>query len=106
MKILLAEDDLRLARAVRRVFEEENHEVEINGAGAAALKSAKGGAYDVMILDVMLPELDGFDVCKEMRSSGVQTPVLMLTARTDVQDRVKGLDSGADDYMGKPFAGA
>lgn len=104
MKILLAEDDLRLARAVRRVFEEENHEVVINGDGKAALKSARGGAYDVMILDVMLPEMDGFDVCKEMRSDGLQTPVLMLTARTDVQDRVKGLDSGADDYMVKPFA--
>jgi DNA-binding response OmpR family regulator len=104
MKILLAEDDLRLARAVRRVFEEENHEVEISGDGKAALKSARGGGYDVMILDVMLPEMDGFDVCKEMRSTGLQTPVLMLTARTDVQDRVKGLDSGADDYMVKPFA--
>ncbi len=104
MKILLAEDDLRLARAVRRVFEEEKHEVEISGDGKAALTSARGGAYDVMILDVMLPEMDGFDVCRALRSSGVQTPVLMLTARTDVQDRVKGLDSGADDYMVKPFA--
>ena len=104
MKILLAEDDLRLARAVRRVFEEENHEVEINGDGRAALKSAQGGAYDVMILDVMLPEMDGFDVCRELRSSGDQTPVLMLTARTEVQDRVRGLDAGADDYMVKPFA--
>lgn len=104
MKILLAEDDLRLARAVRRVFEEEKHQVEISGDGKAALTSARGGAYDVMILDVMLPEMDGFDVCKALRSSGVQTPVLMLTARTDVQDRVKGLDSGADDYMVKPFA--
>lgn len=104
MKILLAEDDLRLARAVRRVFEEESHDVEISADGNAALKSARSGAFDVMVLDVMLPEIDGFDVCKEMRAAGVQTPVLMLTARTDVQDRVKGLDSGADDYMVKPFA--
>ena len=104
MKILLAEDDLRLARAVRRVFEEESHNVETTGDGDSALRLAKNGEFDVMVLDVMLPERDGFDVCREMRVAGVQTPVLMLTARTDVQDRVKGLDSGADDYMVKPFA--
>ena len=104
MKILLAEDDLRLARAVRRVFEEESHSVETVGDGTMALKSASGGAFDVLVLDVMLPEMDGFDVCKRMREGGVQTPVLMLTARTAVQDRVKGLDCGADDYMVKPFA--
>jgi DNA-binding response OmpR family regulator len=104
MKILLAEDDLRLARAVRRVFEEETHNVDIVGDGTQALRMAVDGQFDVMILDVMLPELDGFEVCKRMRATGVQTPVLMLTARTDVQDRVKGLDSGADDYMVKPFA--
>ena len=104
MKILLAEDDLRLARAVRRVFEEESHSVETVGDGAAALKAASGSGFDVLVLDVMLPEMDGFDVCKRMREGGVQTPVLMLTARTAVQDRVKGLDCGADDYMVKPFA--
>lgn len=104
MKILLAEDDLRLARAVRRVFEEETHNVEITGDGRSALTLARGGNYDVMILDVMLPEMDGFDVCRQMRVGGVHTPVLMLTARTDVQDRVSGLDAGADDYLVKPFA--
>ncbi len=104
MKILLAEDDLRLARAVKRVFEEESHNVETTGDGDKALRLAKKGEFDVMVLDVMLPERDGFDVCREMRVAGVQTPVLMLTARTDVQDRVKGLDAGADDYMVKPFA--
>jgi len=104
MKILLAEDDLRLARAVRRVFEEETHSVEIVGDGKHALDIASDGGFDVMVLDVMLPEMDGFEVCRRMRSSGVQTPVLMLTARTEVQDRVKGLDAGADDYLVKPFA--
>lgn len=104
MKILLAEDDLRLARAVRRVFEEESYAVDIVGDGKHALDMASDGGFDVMVLDVMLPELDGFEVCKRMRIAGVQTPVLMLTARTDVQDRVKGLDAGADDYMVKPFA--
>jgi DNA-binding response OmpR family regulator len=104
MNILLAEDDLRLARAVRRVFEEENHKVEITGDGKSALQLAQNGEFDVMLLDVMLPGMDGFEVCKRMRTGGVQTPVLMLTARTEVQDRVKGLDSGADDYLVKPFA--
>lgn len=104
MKILVAEDDLRLARAVRRVFEEETHSVEMTVDGPSALTAARRGNHDVMVLDVMLPELDGFEVCRRMRSAGVQTPVLMLTARTDVQDRVKGLDCGADDYMVKPFA--
>lgn len=104
MKILLAEDDVRLARAVKRVFEEEMHNVEGVGDGQAALDRAATSEFDVMVLDVMLPKLDGFDVCRRMRAAGVQTPVLMLTARTDVVDRVKGLDAGADDYMVKPFA--
>jgi len=104
MRILLAEDDLRLARAVKRVFEEEMHNIESVGDGQAALDRASAGQFDVMVLDVMLPKLDGFDACRRMRAAGVQTPVLMLTARTDVGDRVKGLDAGADDYMVKPFA--
>jgi two-component system, OmpR family, response regulator len=104
MKILLAEDDLRLARAIRRVFEEEAHSVEIAGDGPKALELAQLGNHDVMILDVMLPGIDGFEVCTRMRVGGTQTPVLMLTARTEVPDRVKGLDAGADDYMVKPFA--
>jgi len=104
MKILLAEDDLRLGRAVRRVFEEEGYETIVASDGAQALKAATDDAFDVMVLDIMLPELDGFELCRRLRLDGVQTPVLMMTARTDVEDRVKGLDSGADDYMLKPFA--
>jgi DNA-binding response OmpR family regulator len=104
MKILFAEDDVRLARAVKRVFEGEAHDVVGVGDGEAALDRASAGQFDVMVLDVMLPKLDGFDVCRRMRAAGVETPVLMLTARTDVRDRVKGLDAGADDYMVKPFA--
>src|SRR4029078_9100060 len=104
MNILLAEDDLRLARAVRRVFEEEGHKVEITGDGRSALRLAPNGAFDVMLPDGMVAEMDGFEVCKRLRTGGVQTPVFMLTARTDVTDRVKGLDSGADDYLIKPFA--
>jgi DNA-binding response OmpR family regulator len=104
MKILLAEDDLRLGRAVRRVFEEEGYETIVASNGAQALKAATEDAFDVMVLDIMLPELDGFELCRRMRLDGVQTPVLMMTARTDVDDRVRGLDAGADDYMLKPFA--
>jgi DNA-binding response OmpR family regulator len=104
MRILFAEDDVRLARAVKRVFEEETYDVEGVSDGQAALDRASAGEFDVMVLDVMLPTLDGFAVCRRMRAAGVQTPVLMLTARTQVGDRVKGLDAGADDYMVKPFA--
>ena len=104
MKILVAEDDLRLARAIKRVFEEESHSVKIVGNGRNALDAARHDPYDVLILDVMLPEMDGFDVSRQLRSAGSDMPVLMLTARTDITDRVKGLDAGADDYMVKPFA--
>lgn len=104
MKILLAEDDLRLGRAVRRVFEEEGYETIVASDGAQALRAATEDAFDVMVLDIMLPELDGFALCRRLRLDGVQTPVLMMTARVDVEDRVRGLDSGADDYMLKPFA--
>jgi len=104
MKILLAEDDLRLARAVKRVFEEEQHSVKIVGTGKGALQAGMDDSYDVMILDVMLPEMDGFEVCRTMRKQESDLPVLMLTARTEVDDRVAGLDAGADDYMVKPFA--
>jgi DNA-binding response OmpR family regulator len=104
MKILLAEDDIRLGRAVKRVFEEEGYDVTIAVDGRRALEIGAQDDFDVIILDIMLPECDGFDVCRKLRTSGVQTPVLMMTARTDIEDRVNGLDSGADDYMVKPFA--
>jgi two-component system OmpR family response regulator len=106
MKVLLAEDDVRLARAVRRALQEEMHVVEISPDGRSALQDASIGEFDVIVLDVMLPELDGFEVCSRLRSAGINTPVLMLTARTAVQDRVRGLDAGADDYLVKPFANA
>jgi DNA-binding response OmpR family regulator len=104
MKILLAEDDIRLGRAVKRVFEEEGYDVVIAGDGLRALAAASEAEFDVIILDIMLPEKDGFTVCRELRKNGVETSVLMMTARAQVEDRVNGLDSGADDYMVKPFA--
>ena len=106
MKILVAEDDVHLARAVRRVLEEERHVVEVAEDGRTALQTAMLTAFDAIVLDVMLPEMDGFDVCKRLRAAGVYTPVLMLTARADVKDRVRGLDAGADDYVLKPLASA
>lgn len=104
MKILLAEDDLRLGRAIKRVFEEEGHEVTVSTDGKQSFEVAARGEFDVIVLDINLPEMNGFDVCRDLRTSGVETSVLMMTGRTDVEDRVRGLDCGADDYMLKPFA--
>ena len=105
MKILLAEDDLRLGRAVKRVFEEEGYDVMVATDGKQAYDAARNGhGADVIILDIMLPELNGFDVCRQLRQGGIQTPVLMMTGRSEVEDKVQGLDAGADDYMVKPFA--
>jgi DNA-binding response OmpR family regulator len=104
MHILLAEDDIRLGRSVKRVFEDEGYEVTVAVDGGRALELGSSGRFDVILLDIVLPEMDGFAVCRALREAGVQTPVLMMTARTDVEDRVAGLDSGADDYLVKPFA--
>jgi len=104
MNILLAEDDLRLAGAVRRVFEEEGHDVTAAADGASALELGADANFHVIVLDIGLPEPNGFDVCRQLRQRNIQTPVLMMTARVEVEDRVRGLDSGADDYLVKPFA--
>ncbi len=104
MNILLAEDDLRLARAVRRVFEEEGYDVTAAADGTTALELGSDAKFDVIVLDIGLPEPNGFEICRRLRQRNVQTPVLMMTARVEVDDRVRGLDSGADDYMVKPFA--
>jgi DNA-binding response OmpR family regulator len=104
LKILLCEDDQRLARTLKRAFEEEMHSVEIAEDGVTALELASEEAIDLIILDIMLPRLDGFEVCRAIRAAGNQTPILVLSARGDISDRVKGLDAGADDYLAKPFA--
>lgn len=106
MKILIVEDDLRLARALAHILVESHHEVDIVGGGASGLEWAESGMYDVIILDVMLPKMDGFEVVAELRRENVSTPVLLLTARDAVSDKITGLDSGADDYMTKPFSPA
>lgn len=104
MHILLVEDEVRLARAVKRLLVEEGHVVDDATDGLEALTQAQTGSYDIILLDVMLPSLDGFEIANRLRARGDETPILMLTARDDIRDRVKGLDSGADDYLVKPFA--
>ena len=103
MKILLIEDEPGIAALVRRGLENAGYVVDSAADGAAGLEQALGQDYDLVILDLMLPKMDGWRVCDEMRSRGRQTPILMLTARDAVDDRIKGLEMGADDYLPKPF---
>jgi DNA-binding response OmpR family regulator len=104
MRFLLVEDDPRVARLVQRGLTEAGHDVEVAHDGAEGLARAESGGYDLIVLDVMLPGLDGLEVCRRLRQRRVRTPILMLTARDAVGDRVRGLDAGADDYLVKPFA--
>ncbi|MBI2767295.1 MAG: response regulator transcription factor [Chloroflexi bacterium] len=104
MKILLVEDEVRLATAVRRVLEEEGHNTDWLADGGLALAKAEDEEYDIILLDVMLPGLDGYAVARSLRAQKSTVPILMLTARDAIHDRVKGLDAGADDYLVKPFA--
>ncbi|MCG3161095.1 MAG: Transcriptional activator protein CopR [Acidobacteria bacterium] len=103
MRILLVEDEPRVAHFVAKGLRERSYAVDVAGDGETALYQTEINFYDIIILDVMLPGRDGFEVCRELRELGVKTPVLMLTARDAVDDRVEGLDSGADDYLIKPF---
>ena len=104
MRILVAEDELKMASLLRRGLSEEGYAVDVAPDGLEALVRASATEYDAIVLDVMLPELDGFEVCRRLRASGIWSPVLMLTARDAVEDRVQGLDTGADDYLTKPFS--
>jgi two-component system OmpR family response regulator len=104
VRVLLVEDEAKLARLVARGLTERGDLVTVVGTGREALTAAAAEAYDVILLDVRLPDLEGFEVCRRLRKARVWVPVLMLTARTAVADRIAGLDSGADDYLGKPFA--
>ena len=104
MKVLICEDDGRLARALKRALEEELYVVEVVEDGKVALVVGAEPTLDAIILDIMLPSMDGLEVCRRLRSTGVKTPILILTARGGVDDRVRGLDAGADDYLAKPFA--
>ena len=103
-RILVVEDEVSLARLTARVLAEEGFETRIEHRGDLALESARAFMPDVVVLDVALPGLDGLSVCRRLRSNGLQMPVVMLTARDEIPDRVRGLDAGADDYLVKPFA--
>ena len=104
MYILLVEDERRLAQIVHRVLEEEGHTVDLAHDGDDGLAMARDGSHDVIVLDVLLPGMDGIELCQTLRRERVDTPVLLLTALDSVDDRVRGLDAGADDYLPKPFA--
>lgn len=104
VRILVVEDETRLAALLRRGLTEEGHAVDLIETGEEALDWIGRTIHDAMILDVMLPGIDGFDVCRKIRRRRVHTPILLLTARDAVNDRVRGLDAGADDYLVKPFA--
>jgi DNA-binding response OmpR family regulator len=104
MYLLVVEDDTRIANLVQRALVAAGHRVDVVHDGLEGLGRAEAGAYDLVVLDVMIPGMDGYEIARELRKSKVRTPILMLTARDAVADRVKGLDSGADDYLVKPFA--
>ena len=103
MRILLVEDNERLARAVAKGLREQSFAVDVAFDGETALYEAAINDYDLIILDIMIPAPDGFAVCRELREKNLQTPVLMLTARDATEDKIRGLDTGADDYLTKPF---
>lgn len=104
MRLLLVEDDIRISNFVAKGLRENAYAIDVVADGENALYQVSINDYDVIILDVMLPVKDGFTVCRELRESNIKTPVLMLTARDAVEDRISGLDYGADDYLTKPFA--
>lgn len=104
MRILVIEDETRMARVIARVLEEERFDVDVRHDGVSGLDAALTGAYDAIVLDRMLPGRDGLEVLRELRREKIATPVLMLTASGDLPERVEGLNAGADDYLGKPFA--
>lgn len=106
MQLLIAEDDKNLASALCQILEENGYETDAVHRGDEALDWASAAPYDAIVLDVMLPAMDGFEVSRELRRRGISTPVLLLTARDSISDKICGLDSGADDYMTKPFSPA
>src|SRR5438067_8707159 len=104
MRVLVVEDDPKLAALLGRGLREEGVATDVTSSGEDALWMAGSTEYDVLVLDVMLPGIDGFEACERLRADGVTAPVLMLTARDAIEDRIAGLDGGADDYLVKPFA--
>src|SRR5690242_6042680 len=103
MRVLVVEDEMRLASLLRQGLEEESYAVDVAYTGRAGLEWLRLVVYDLVVLDLMLPEIDGLEVCRRYRAEGGRAPILMLTARDTLEERVRGLDSGADDYLIKPF---
>ncbi|MBA3865564.1 MAG: response regulator transcription factor [Solirubrobacterales bacterium] len=104
MNVLVVEDEMKMAALLRRGLSEQGLTVDVAGSGEEAVGMARSSAYDAVLLDVILPGIDGFETCRQMREEGIWSPVLMLTARGSLEDRVSGLDGGADDYLTKPFS--
>jgi two-component system, OmpR family, response regulator len=104
MRILLVEDEHRIAQSVKKGLAQEKHAVDVAYTGTEGFDLASSEEYDLIILDLMLPGMDGLTICKELRAKHIHTPILILTARGQVQDKIQGLDSGADDYLTKPFS--
>jgi len=104
MRVLVAEDERKISTYLKRGLEEQGYAVDTAFTGREALDYAEAAPYDIIVLDIMLPEMDGLTVCRELRKHGNRTPILILTARDTLDDRVNGLDAGADDYLIKPFA--
>jgi two-component system copper resistance phosphate regulon response regulator CusR len=104
MRILVVEDEHRIAQAVKEGLEQESYAVDVAYDGEDGYNSATAEEYDLILLDVMLPSMDGYTICQKLRADGIHTPILMLTAKDQSRDVVKGLDTGADDYLAKPFS--
>lgn len=104
MRILIAEDEVHLAEAVSQILKKNNYSVDMVHDGRSGLDYAQSGIYDLLLLDIMMPEMDGITVLRKLRSEGNHTPVILLTAKGELSDKVTGLDYGADDYIAKPFA--
>ena len=104
MRLLLAEDDLKLLKSLKHIFESQKYTVDAVSNGLDALSYAETEAYDGLVMDIMMPGLDGIEVLRRLRGRGISTPALFLTAKTEVYQRVEGLDAGADDYLPKPFS--
>lgn len=103
MRVLLVEDEKRMAQALCEILRQEKYDVDHCADGLEGLAAIEAGAYDLVVLDVMLPHKDGFSIAREVRAKGIRTPILMLTAKSELDDTVTGLDCGADDYLTKPF---
>ena len=104
MRVLVIEDEHKIAGAIKQGLEQEHYAVDVEYDGEAGLGAATAETYDVMIIDRMLPSMEGMEICKKLRAAGIHTPILLLTAKDQIRDRVEGLNAGADDYLIKPFS--